>query len=175
MIPNIITTFRLLLVPTFAYLMLIADNIWAAAALFLISGLSDVIDGIIARKCNMITDTGKVYDPLVDKLMQITVLLALAAKGFIPVWAIIIIIAKEIAMIVAALVLYIKQIIVHSKWYGKMSTVVFYAVILILVLWRNIPFFVQTGLLVILIGTMLFSAVAYVTQLPKFKDENQKA
>lgn len=175
MIPNIITTFRLLLVPTFAYLMLIADNIWAAAALFLISGLSDVVDGIIARKCNMITDTGKVYDPLVDKLMQITVLLALAAKGFIPVWAIIIIIAKELAMIGVALVLYIKQIIVHSRWYGKMATVVFYAVILILVLWRNIPFLVQTGLLILLIGTMLFSAVAYVTQLSKYKEENIKA
>lgn len=175
MIPNIITTFRLFLIPAFAYLMLITDNIWAASALFIISGISDIVDGIIARKCNMITDTGKVYDPLVDKLMQITVLFALAAKGFIPLWAIIIIIAKELAMITVALILYIKKIIVHSRWYGKMATVVFYAVILILVLWRNIPFFIQTGLLIILIGTMLFSAAAYVTQLPKYKKLRQNA
>ena len=84
MIPNIITTFRLFLVPLFAYLVVIADNIWGACAVFVISGISDVVDGYIARHFNMITDIGKIYDPLVDKLMHITVLCSLAACRYIP-------------------------------------------------------------------------------------------
>ncbi len=167
MIPNIITTFRLFLVPVFAYYMLMTDNIWVACTVFIISGISDVIDGIIARKCDMITDTGKVYDPLVDKLMQITVLFALFAREFIPLWAILIIIAKELAMICVALVFYLKKIIVQSKWFGKMTTVIFYAVILILVIFPNTPFILQTALLVILVGSMLFSAIGYLTNITK--------
>ncbi len=169
MIPNIITTFRLFLVPAFAYIMLMTDNIWLACCVFILSGISDIVDGIIAKNCNMITDTGKVYDPLVDKLMQITVLFALFARDFIPLWAIIIIIAKELAMICVALVFYLKKIIVQSKWFGKMSTVIFYAVILILVIFPNIPFVVQTALLILLVGSMLFSAVGYLTNIAKTK------
>ncbi len=171
MIPNIITTFRLFLVPIFAYFTLISDNLWAALIVFVVSGISDVIDGIIARKCNMITETGKVYDPLVDKLMQITVLFALSARGFIPVWAIAIIIAKELIMIAVALVLYLKKTIIQSKWYGKMTTVIFYAVILILVIFPDIPLIPQTILLVVLISSMLFSAFGYLTKITKSKKE----
>lgn len=169
MIPNIITTFRLFLVPLFAYLTLLADNLWAACAVFIISGISDIADGIIARKCDMITETGKVYDPLVDKMMQITVLFSFAARGFIPLWAIIIIAAKELVMILVALVLYLKNIIIQSKWYGKAATVIFYAVILILVLFGNINLILQTLLLVILVAAMLFSAFGYLTQIFKSK------
>lgn len=169
MIPNIITTFRLFLVPLFAYLMLIADNIWGACTVFVVSGLSDVIDGIIARKCNMITETGKVYDPLVDKLMQITVLFALAAREFLPLWFIIIVITKEITMIFVSLVLYIKKIIVQARWFGKLSTVVFYAVILLLVIFKDMSLWLRTLLLIILVSTMLFSAVGYFTQLVSYK------
>ncbi len=172
MIPNIITTFRLFLIPTFAYFLLLADNWEIACAIFLISGVSDVIDGIIARKCNMITETGKVYDPLVDKLMQITVLFALFAKNFIPFWVVLIIIAKELIMIMVALALYLKQIIVHSKWYGKVTTVVFYAVIFILVIHNNIPIAVQTVLLAALVGSMLLSATGYLIQIKNYRKEN---
>ncbi len=171
MIPNIITTFRLFLVPLFAYLMLIADNLWGACLVLIISGISDIVDGIIARKCNMITETGKVYDPLVDKLMQITVLFALAVKGLVPFWFISIIIAKELIMILVSLVLYIKKIIVQAKWYGKMSTVIFYAVMILLVLFKNMPSSISMILLLILILFMLFSGFAYCGQLISYKKE----
>ncbi len=164
MIPNIITTFRLFLVPIFAYLMLVSDNIFAACVIFIISGISDVIDGIIARKCDMITDTGKVYDPLVDKLMQLTVIFAFTARDFIPVWVLIAIMAKEIAMIAVGLVLYIKKIIVQAKWFGKLSTVVFYAVILMLVVFKDVSVWFTTLLLSVLVATLMFSAFGYFTQ-----------
>ncbi|MBR2916354.1 MAG: CDP-alcohol phosphatidyltransferase family protein [Clostridia bacterium] len=171
MIPNIITTFRLFLVPIFAYLMLIADNLWGACIVLVVSALSDIVDGIIARKCNMITDTGKVYDPLVDKLMQITVLFALSVRGFVPVWCISIIIAKELVMILAGLVLYIKKIIVQASWYGKMATVIFYVVMLLLVIFKDMPYSISLILLHILVGSGLFSAIAYGGQLISYKKE----
>ena len=171
MIPNIITTFRLFLVPLFSYLLLIADNLWGASIVLALSGLSDIIDGIIARKYNMITEIGKVYDPLVDKLMQITVLFGLAVKGLIPFWFISIIIAKELIMILASLVLYIKKIIVQAKWYGKMSTVIFYAVMFFHVLLKDIPYSVSMILLLILVASMLFSLLAYCGQFISSKKE----
>ena len=164
MIPNIITTFRLFLIPFFTYLILIRDNIWGACTVFLISGISDVVDGVIARKCGMITETGKVFDPLVDKLMQITVMACLAVRGFIPFWVIAIVIIKELVMIIVCFILYIKKVIVQSKWYGKVSTVVFYAVILILVIFDTLPDIIEKILLVILAFSMIFSAFAYLIQ-----------
>ncbi|MBQ2890868.1 MAG: CDP-alcohol phosphatidyltransferase family protein [Clostridia bacterium] len=171
MIPNIITTFRLFLVPVFAYLMLIVDNLWGACTVLVISALSDIIDGIIARKFNMITDTGKVYDPLVDKLMQITALFALSVRGFVPVWCISIIIAKELIMILVGLILYLKKIIVQASWYGKMTTVIFYIVMLLLVIFKDMPYFVNMLLLLVLVASVLFSAFAYGRQLISFKKE----
>jgi len=174
MIPNIITTFRLFLVPLFAYLMLVEDNIFLACIIFIISGVSDVIDGIIARKCNMITETGKVYDPLVDKLMQLTVILAFAARDFIPFWVLIIIIAKECFMILAGLVLYIKKIIVQAKWFGKLSTVVFYAVILMLVLFKDSSVWFTTFALLVLVASILFSAFGYIAQFVSGQRRDKK-
>lgn len=175
MIPNIITTFRLFLVPLFAYYMLVADNIFIACLIFIVSGISDVVDGIIARKCNMITDTGKVYDPLVDKLMQLTVIFAFAARDFIPVWVLIIIMAKELAMIAAGLVLYVKKVIVQARWFGKLSTVVFYAVILLLVVFRDISVWFTTLLLLILVATLMFSAIGYFAQFVSAQRRNKQS
>ncbi|MEG2380909.1 MAG: CDP-alcohol phosphatidyltransferase family protein, partial [Oscillospiraceae bacterium] len=127
MIPNLLTTVRLLLVPLFVYFIFGNENYALAAATFLVSGFTDIVDGFVARKFNMITDFGKVYDPFVDKLMQITVIVCLAIAKILPVWIIVIIIVKEVSMIVIGGILYFKDIVVHSVWYGKACTVLFYA------------------------------------------------
>ena len=73
-IPNILTFFRLLLIPVIVWLYLVKkDPIWTMAVLAL-SGITDIVDGIIARKCNMISDFGKAFDPVADKLTQIAML-----------------------------------------------------------------------------------------------------
>ena len=94
MIPNILTTVRLALVPLFAYSVLAAENLKIAAIIFILSGVTDIVDGIIARKCNMITNFGKIYDPFVDKLMQITVVVCLSAVDIIPTWLLLIVIFR---------------------------------------------------------------------------------
>ena len=99
-IPNILTTARLVLVPIFAYLVLGAQNLTAAAIVLILSGITDIVDGYIARRFHMVSNFGKVYDPFVDKLMQITAVVCLALAEIIPAWVIAVVLSKEIAMIV---------------------------------------------------------------------------
>ncbi len=162
MLPNILTTVRLFLIPVFAYAFLGMKNVWLAAVIFLLSGLTDVVDGWIARHYNMITDIGKVYDPLVDKLMQITSVICLAIVNIIPDWVIWFVVMKEAAMILTSSVLYAKKIVVHSNWYGKSATVFFYAVIIIMIVFPDINYIVKTTLLVLLVGVVLAAAFGYL-------------
>ena len=124
-IPNILTMFRFVLIP-FIIGAILASNYMLAFILLTISGITDVADGYIARKYNMISDFGKLMDPLADKCTQLSVLLTLAIKGIIPYWVIIILILKEIIMISGASFLYGKQLVVSSRWYGKLSTVLLF-------------------------------------------------
>lgn len=103
--------------------------------LFLTGGLTDVLDGYIARKFNMITSWGKIADPMADKLMQLTALFILSiVSKIIPIELLAIILAKEIFMGIGALVLYKQDnYVVSANWYGKMATVVFYLAIVMLI------------------------------------------
>ena len=167
MIPNYLTTARLILVPVFAYLVLGAENLPAAALVFIISGITDIIDGYIAKKYNMVTDFGKVYDPFVDKLMQITAIVCLAIAKLVPMWIIAVVICKEIAMIIIGGLLYLKKIVVYSYWYGKTATVIFYAVIILMILWQDMPKAWNTALLITVIISMLIAAVGYLIDTVK--------
>ncbi len=125
LIPNILTVIRFLFIP-FIIVSIALNNYLLALILFTLSSLSDVLDGFIARKCNAITDFGKLMDPLADKLTQISTLLTLCIKKIIPTWIVIVLIAKELVLISGASFLYGKQLVVSSKWYGKLSTVLLY-------------------------------------------------
>lgn len=167
MIPNILTTVRLFLVPIFAYLMIGESNYYLAAVIFLLSGITDVVDGYIARHYKMITNFGKVYDPFVDKLMQITAVVCLVIEDLIPEWLLIVVILKEVTMIIAGGILYIKKIVVSSNWSGKLSTVIFYLTVLSMMIWDNIPTALKVGLLSILVVSMLVAACYYIVDIIK--------
>ncbi|MEE1013664.1 MAG: CDP-alcohol phosphatidyltransferase family protein [Clostridia bacterium] len=173
MIPNILTTCRLVLVPFFAYLVLGAKSLPTAAFVFVLSGITDVVDGYIARHFNMVTNFGKVYDPFVDKLMQITAVVCLAIAEIIPVWIIVVVLVKELAMIVIGGVLYLKKIVVYSHWYGKAATVVFYTIVFVMILWRGITPEWTAALLTVLIVTMLAAACAYLVDIIKNYDKKR--
>lgn len=124
-IPNTLTILRFILIPFI--IIYIAKDKYIEAFIFLtISGLTDVLDGIIARKFNFITNFGKLIDPLADKTTQISILVTLALKNIIPMWILIIVFIKEFAMVSGASFLYGKELVVSSKWYGKLATVLFY-------------------------------------------------
>lgn len=127
-VPNILTIIRFFLVPII--LLLLLNNNYILAFVFLtISGLTDILDGFIARKFNLITNFGKLMDPLADKFTQISILVVLAIQGIVPIWILIIVVIKEFLMISGASFLYGKEFVVSSKWYGKLATVLFYIAI----------------------------------------------
>ena len=124
-IPNILTVIRFIFIPSIV-VSIIYDNYLLALILFTLSSLTDVLDGKIARKYNAISDFGKLMDPLADKLTQLSVLLTLSIKNIIPIWIVVILVLKETVMIAGASFLYGKSLVVSSKWYGKLTTVLIY-------------------------------------------------
>lgn len=123
--PNILSYIRILLIPAFVCLYLQKRYI-AAAALVALSGLTDTADGYIARKYNMITEWGKILDPVADKLTQGALLLCLLSR-YNRMWILAMLFAvKELTMALLGLFsLFIKKKkLSGAKWYGKVSTVV---------------------------------------------------
>ncbi len=130
-IPNILSVIRLIMSFAFAAVFIWApDRLWIAVVIFTLAGLTDVVDGILARRNNWITEAGKILDPLADKLMQCTALLCVVLRGLVPWWILVPIIFKELTMGVGSVIFYkmFKEIGV-SKNYGKAYTVIFYVVI----------------------------------------------
>ena len=127
-LPNILTIIRFLLIPLII-VFAIQDNYIATIIILTISGLTDILDGYIARKFNFISDFGKLMDPLADKATQVTILTVLTIQKIIPLWILIIVLLKELLMISGASFLYGKELVVSSKWYGKLATVLFYVAI----------------------------------------------
>ncbi|NLW21129.1 MAG: phosphatidylglycerophosphate synthase [Clostridiales bacterium] len=119
-LPNALTMLRLLLIPVFIWLMA-ADRMMSALVVFVFASLTDILDGWIARKWNLVTDFGKLFDPLADKLMVLSVMAMHAIKGIAPLAAILILFVKEALMLVGGLLLLKKQIVVYSQALGKMA------------------------------------------------------
>ncbi len=137
-IPNALSVLRLVLIPVFAVLYLTEHSNWAFGVL-LFSGITDLLDGVIARKCHMITDCGKLLDPLADKLTQVAVLVCLAVRyhNLLPLMGLCLV--KEGCQAIGGIILLRNRSAVRgSKWFGKVATVVFYACMLALVLWEKV-------------------------------------
>lgn len=127
-VPNILTIVRFILIPFILYFILTGQFI-AAFIMLTISGLTDILDGIIARKFDCITNFGKLIDPLADKTTQVSILAALTFKGVIPLWILLVVFLKEFVMVAGASFLYGKELVVSSRWFGKLATVLFYVAI----------------------------------------------
>ncbi len=132
-VPNTLTIIRFLLIPIIL-IGLFTGHYFIAFVLVALSALTDVADGCIARKYNLITNFGKLMDPLADKLTLISVLTSLVVIKAIPVWIVIIVAIKECTMIAGASFLYGKDVVVYSRWYGKLATVLFYLAIALSIL-----------------------------------------
>ena len=141
-LPNALTLFRFVLIGIFPYLYFLEglenNKVWAFAV-FILAGITDVLDGFIARRFNLITKWGKLMDPLADKLMLIVVLISLYTVELVPLIVIIIVLAKELLMVLGAIFIYRnRNTVVQSNIVGKSSSAAFYVAIIALVL--NIPY-----------------------------------
>lgn len=168
-IPNILTVIRLLLIPVIV-IFIFTGNYILAFVFFTISGITDIADGFIARKFNLVSNFGKLMDPLADKLTQIAALASLVFTNIIPIWILLIVFLKEFIMICGASFLYGKDVVVYSRWYGKLATVLFYIAIVISLLlkqfnltgiWQNL----DLGLYTLALVATIFSLIMYVRDL----------
>ena len=127
-IPNIISIVRILLVPVFCVMYFTPGMRLASLVVLIASGLSDLVDGYIARKFNQITDLGKVLDPIADKLFHMSTIFCLCIDGVVGYWLLVIVVAKELFMICGGVILYKKnRAVIASKWYGKLSSSLFFS------------------------------------------------
>lgn len=163
-VPNALSVLRLLVIAPFVYFYL-NDQIVPAVTMLVISGLSDMFDGMIARRFNQITPLGQMLDPLADKLTQGAVAICMAIRYPILIPVLIIFVVKEFSMIVAACVLLKKKKNPGpSKWYGKAATVMFYITFILIVAQEILQTQNNTLVIVLLVLTavmMLYALLRY--------------
>ena len=124
-LPDKLTVMRILMVPAVVVLLLAFDGTWsdiAAAACYLIAAVTDFFDGKIARKYGLVTNFGKFMDPLADKLLVCSTLVALTALGRAPAWAVIVIIAREFAISGFRLIAVERGVVIAAGKSGKIKT-----------------------------------------------------
>lgn len=166
-IPNALSFFRILLVPLFAVLYLLSEQTpvlmyWSFGVL-LLSGATDLFDGMIARRFNQISELGKLLDPVADKLTQVTVVLCLAIRHTYLVPLLVLCVVKEAAQAVGGLLLLRQgEKIQGARWFGKVSTFAFYGVMALIVLVPDMPRAATVILVGLVAVTMLFAFINYI-------------
>lgn len=172
-LPNLLTMLRFLLVPVMSYF-LINQNFTLAISIYILASATDILDGFIARKYNMITKLGKFLDPMADKLLQFSALLGLWVVGIIPFWITLIFFLKEIFMGLGAIkLLKNKDVVVPSKWFGKMSTVIFFIAIVFSMISENFsmlkPYVLPMFILALL--SLFFAFIMYLINFLKVEEK----
>lgn len=172
-LPNKLTIFRVCLVPLFLIFLLwdfggMTHNV-ISAIIFIIASATDMLDGYIARKCNMITNFGKFMDPLADKLLVDSALIALTAIGRINCWIVIVIIAREFIISGFRLVASDAGIVIAASWWGKIKTVFQMAATILLIFDFPLPFFWWITQILVYIALILtiVSLVDYIVKNKK--------
>jgi len=174
-VPNILTIFRILLIPLFVYLFM-KDYDIEAFAILVLSGVTDVVDGFIARHYNMVSAVGKALDPIADKLTQVAMLSCLMTK-FVSMWVpFLLMIFKEFFSGISALFAIKYTGEVHgADWHGKLTTFSLYAMMALHIIWPTIPSVLSNVLVGCCVGLMIISLFLYnVKNITMAKDGKKK-
>ena len=159
-IPNILSFFRLCLIPIIIWLFCVEDNyIWAGYVIIL-SGLTDIADGFIARSFNMTSSLGKVLDPIADKFTQAAVMICLVLKFPLMMIPIALMLIKETFMSVTGFMIIQKTGSVYgANWHGKVATILLYAMMILHVFWVDIN---QTVSVILIIASAVMIIVSFI-------------
>ena len=169
-LPNKLTVLRVIMVPFFVFFMLTdvggAANKWIALALFVVASLTDMLDGKIARKYNLVTNFGKFMDPLADKLLVCSAMICLVETGELPFWIVIIIIAREFIISGFRQIAADNGIVIAASKWGKLKTICQMAmVILLLADFPGRPVFIIEQVLIYL--ALVLTVVSLIDYLLK--------
>ena len=164
-LPNKLTTFRVILIPFFVFFMLAPNmtgiNHYIAAAIFIVASLTDLLDGKIARKYNLVTNFGKFMDPLADKLLVCSAMICLIQTGQLAAWIVVIIIARE--FIISGFRL------IASSYLGKFKTTFQMLMVIVLILNVQMPFFQILGK-ILTYAALILTVVSLIDYIVKNKD-----
>ena len=176
-LPNKLTIFRVILIVPFVLLLLGGQAGWFGAntavvdfialAIFIIASLTDLIDGKIARKYNLVTNFGKFMGPLADKLLVCAALIALVEMGRIPSWVVIVIISREFIISGFRLIASDNDVVIAASYWGKFKTT--FQMVMVCLMIANIP---QIQLLtdIVLWISLALTVISLVDYLVKNKD-----
>ncbi len=185
-IPNVLTIIRIILIPVFVVLFFKGYKM-AALAVFCAASLTDMLDGYLARKLNQITDFGKLFDPLADKLMVLTAMVCQTFWGPLPLVAVLIVAAKELVMVLGGVFMLSKNVVVYSNYFGKAAQVGFIASLILsffhdkflegnVVLWGMTPdillLWLTVALAIVAMGVYAAGAIKTIRTKDEKKDEN---
>ena len=160
-IPNLLSLFRIALIPLIIFLYS-TESYVASGVVLIISGITDILDGIIARRFNMITDLGKVLDPIADKTTQIIVALLLISHFPMMILPLALGIAKESFMAISGYAIVKRRGIVPGAcWHGKAATVLLTVTMVIHLIWNRIPQDLSTVLISISAAMTVVSFALY--------------
>ena len=169
-LPNKLTVLRMILIVPFVVFLLLGRGEgwmkWAPLAVFCAASLTDMLDGKIARKYNLITDFGKFMDPLADKLLVCSALICLVDLGRLPSWICIIIIAREFVISGFRLIASDNGIVIAASWWGKTKTVSQMAMVILMICNFDIPWvqMLTTVIMYIACALTVISLVDYIAK-----------
>ena len=161
-VPNLLSVFRLLLIPLIVWLYCKEKAYGLTALVLVLSAVTDIADGIIARKWNLVSDLGKALDPIADKLTQIATMWCLLSR-FSHLWLpLAVLLVKE--LFTGAMSLYaVKKsgVVMGADWHGKLCTVLLYGTMGIHIIWGSIPIVLSKLMMFVCILVMCFSGLLY--------------
>ncbi len=169
-LPNKLTMFRVILIPFFVVFLLVditSVDKWIALAIFIVASLTDMLDGKIARKYNLVTNFGKFMDPLADKLLVCSALICLVELERIPAWMVIVIIAREFIISGFRLVASDNGVVIAASYWGKFKTT--FQIIMICLMIADLEALQLLTMIVTWVAVIL-TVVSLVDYLVKNKD-----
>ena len=163
-----ITLIRVALIPVYMVTMYLSGGaagmwMWISLGIFIVASLTDYVDGQIARKCNQVSDFGKFLDPLADKLLVIACMCMLVEWGMMPAWALMIVLAREFAVTGLRLVAVQNGTVIAAGWSGKVKTFSTMVGLCLVMAFPTIGW-LNTAVMLVIVGTTLYSGVEYFIQ-----------
>ena len=177
-IPNILSMFRVVLIP-FIVWSFFAGNKILSAGLTVLSGVTDIIDGLIARKFNMVSELGKALDPIADKLTQFALIISLCVASVSMFFLLCIFVVKEVAMGIEGLIVIKKTGTTYSaKWYGKITTALLYVTMIAHIVFSDISLKISNVMIDVCELFVIISLILYtirnVIEIKKIDNQSKE-
>ena len=169
-LPNKLTIFRVILIPFFVIALLLQPNNFTfrivADAIFIVASLTDMLDGKIARKYNLVTNFGKFMDPLADKLLVCSAMICLVELNQLPAWVCIVIIAREFIISGFRLIASDNGIVIAASYWGKFKTVFQMSMVIVMIVALNntVLTLISDILMYIALALTVISLIDYVAK-----------